>query len=288
MSRNPRTLLLLLAPVAILAVTVALIVAAPWQHLGREYVERIELPEAGQKLGLPKVDGPQDASRPLIVIDAGHGGHDPGASGSVFREKDVVLGLASALRDELVRQGGVRVALTRSDDRFLALEERREIAKALGADLFLSIHADSAGQEAGIGGASLYTLSAKASDQAAASLASRENRADQINGVSLEGQSDAVSAILVDLSQRRTKESSLRFAQLVTREGEGTIKFLRTPHRSASFVVLKSPDVPSVLFEVGYITNPEDAGRLASEQGRKAFAKAVARAVRIYFVREES
>ncbi len=278
-------MLLLLAPIVVLASAAALIMAIPWQHFGRSYIARIELPDAGARIGLPKVEGPQDASRPLIVIDPGHGGHDPGASGSAFREKDIVLGLAMALRDELVRQGGVSVALTRGDDRFLALEERRQIAKALGADLFLSVHADSAGEEAGIGGASLYTLSAKASDQAAARLASRENRADQINGISLEGQSDVVSAILVDLSQRRTKESSLQFARLITREGEGALKFLRTPHRSAAFVVLKSPDVPSVLFEVGYITNPDEAARLASDEGRSAFAKAIARAVRVYFAR---
>jgi len=277
--------MLLLAPVAILAGALALILVAPWQHFARGYVARIELPDAGARIGLPKVEGPQDASRPLIVIDPGHGGHDPGASGFAFREKDIVLGLAKALRDQLIQQGGIRVALTRNDDRFLALEERTQIAKTLGADLFLSIHADSAGEEAEIGGASLYTLSAKASDQAAARLASRENRADQINGVSLEGRSDAVSAILVDLSQRHTKESSLQFARLITREGEGVLKFLRTPHRSAAFVVLKSPDVPSVLFEAGYITNPDEAARLASDEGRLSFARAIARAVRVYFAR---
>ena len=278
-------MLLLLAPAAILAGALALIFIAPRQPFGRGYVAQIELPDAGGRIGLPKVEGPQDASRPLIVIDPGHGGHDPGASGSAFREKDIVLGLAKALRDQLIQQGGIRVALTRNDDRFLALEERTQIAKALGADLFLSIHADSAGEEAEIGGASLYTLSAKASDEAAARLASRENRADQINGVSLKGQSDAVSAILVDLSQRHTKESSLQFARLITREGEGVLKFLRTPHRSAAFVVLKSPDVPSVLFEVGYITNPDEAARLASDEGRQSFARAIARAVRVYFAR---
>jgi N-acetylmuramoyl-L-alanine amidase len=285
MSRDPRTILLMLAPVAIVGAALVLIFVIPWPHMRHEYVTRIALPEAGTRIGLPKVRGPQDGSRPLIVIDAGHGGHDPGASGDIFREKDVVLSLALALRDQLLKQGGVRVALTREDDRFLALEERSQIARALHADLFLSIHADSAGQEADIGGASVYTLSAKASDDTAAKLASRENRSDQINGVSLEGRSDAVNAILVELSQRRTKEASVEFAHLITREGRGIIRFLPTAHRSAAFVVLKSPDVPSVLFEAGYITNPEDAARLTSREGKAGFAEAVARAVRVYFAR---
>lgn len=288
MSVKLRILLLLLVPVMVLTGTYALGLTIPVPHLGRGYVVRIELPGAGQRIGLPKVEGPQDARRPLVVVDAGHGGHDPGASGADFREKDLVLKLALALRDQLVAQGGVRVALTRDNDRFLALDERRHIARALKADLFLSIHADSAGEEEGIGGASVYTLSAQASDQTAARLASRENRADRINGVDLDGQSDAVSAILVDLSQRRTKESSVRFARLIAREGKDAMRFLSSPQRSAAFVVLKSPDVPSVLFEVGYITNPDDAARLASDEGRKAFAEAMARAIRIYFARAAS
>lgn len=288
MSVKLKILLLLLAPATVLAGTYALGLTIPVPHLGRGYVVRIELPKAGRRIGLPKIEGPQDVRRPLVVIDAGHGGHDPGASGTDFREKDLVLKLALALRDRLVTQGGVRVALTRDDDSFLALDERRQIARALKADLFLSIHADSAGEEEGIGGASVYTLAAKASDLTAARLASRENRADRINGVNLDEQSDAVSAILVDLSQRKTKQSSVQFAQLITREARGVLRFLSSPQRSAAFVVLKSPDVPSVLFEVGYITNPDDAARLASDDGRKALAEAVTRAIRIYFARAAS
>ena len=167
---------------------------------------------------------------------------------------------ALALRDRILQNGGIRVALTRSDDTFLVLQERAEIARRLGADLFLSIHADSAGDEqAGINGASVYTLSEQASDEAAARLAARENAADRINGIALAGRSDAVNAILVDLSQRHTQEQSARFAQLIVREGQGQFAFKPDPRRSAALAVLRAPDVPSVLFEAGYITNPLDA-----------------------------
>src|SRR5690606_25586644 len=162
--------------------------------LGRGYVIRVELPDPSEGVGLPPVEGPQGPGRPLIVIDAGHGGHDPGASGTGplagTREKTLALGLARALRDELLRGGGVRVAMTRDDDRFLALEERSEIARALGADLFLSIHADSAGEKSGISGASVYTLSARASSEAAERFAARENSADMVNGVRLAGRDE--------------------------------------------------------------------------------------------------
>jgi N-acetylmuramoyl-L-alanine amidase len=221
-----------------------------------------------------------------VVIDAGHGGHDPGALGLDFREKTLALGLALALRDELVREGGIRVALTRSDDRFLALDERVDIARKLGADLFLSIHADSAGEKDQVTGASVYTLSSKASSEAAARVAARENSADSVNGVKLAGRSDAVANILVDLAQRRTSEQSAAFANLIVREGEGVLKFHPDPHRSADFVVLRAPDVPSALYESGFISNPADAARLMSPEGRKRFATVMARAIRIYFARQ--
>lgn len=254
--------------------------------VGQGYGARTELPQAGGRIGLPPIFGPPDAARPLVVIDAGHGGHDPGAGGPDFQEKTLTLGLARALRDRLLASGGVRVALTRDDDRFLALAERREIARALGADLFLSIHADSAGEDQGVVGASLYTLSDKASDAAAARLAARENRADRVNGVPLDGKSDAVNAILVDLSRRHAREGAGEIARLIVREGEGRMAFHPNPYRSAAFVVLKSPDVPSVLFEVGYISNPEEASRLASAEGRGQFAETVDKAIRIYFARQ--
>jgi N-acetylmuramoyl-L-alanine amidase len=255
--------------------------------LGRDYVIRVKLPDPNRPIGLPPIAGPADPTRPLVVIDAGHGGHDPGAIGVDFREKALSLGLARALRDELVRGGGVRVALTRSDDRFLALDERVEIARQFGADLFVSIHADSAGDKDEVSGASVYTLSNKASSEAAARVAARENSADRINGVRLAGRSDAVTNILVDLAQRRTSDQSAAFAGLIVREGQGVLKLSAEPRRAADFVVLRAPDVPSVLYESGFISNPADAARLVSPEGQQRFAKVMARAIRIYFARQQ-
>ncbi len=258
----------------------------PVPVLGRAYVVRIDLPRAGEAIGLPKIEGPQDPSRPLVVIDAGHGGHDPGASGEGFREKSLVLALARALRDTLVLEGGIRVAMTRDDDRFLVLQERAEIARQLGADLFLSIHADSAGEKDDVTGASVYTLSNKASSEAAARFAARENSADTVNGTTLTGRSDEVNSILVDLAQRRTSEQSAEFAGLILREGEGILKFHPQARRSAALAVLRAPDVPSVLYESGFISNPSDAARLSSPEGRRRFANVMDRAIRVYFARQ--
>ncbi|MBS1239633.1 MAG: N-acetylmuramoyl-L-alanine amidase [Proteobacteria bacterium] len=134
-------------------------------------------------------------------------------------------------------------------------------------------------------GASVYTLSERASDEAAGRFAARENSADRLNGISLSGQSDAVSAILVDLSQRRTQEESAEFASLVTREGTGSLIFHPDPRRSAALAVLRAPDVPSVLFEAGFVTNAEDARRLSSPDGQARFAEAMERAIRVFFAR---
>ncbi len=277
--------LLFLAPVALMAGLYAFGLSIPVPQLGRGYVQRIELRDPGQQVDLPPIQGPQDPTRPLVVIDAGHGGHDSGAVRQGYQEKQIVLGLALALRDRLLEQGGIRVALTRSDDRFLILDERAEIAPRLGADLFVSIHADSAGDIAATRGATVYTLSERASDADSAQLAARENSADEINGVSLAGQSEEVNAILLDLSQRRSQEESAEFAGLIAREGQGLILFHPDGRRSANFVVLRAPDMPSVLFEAGFITNPDEAQRLTSQEGRTRFAEAMERAIRVYFAR---
>ncbi len=238
-------------------------------------------------VALPPVSGPRD--RPLVVIDAGHGGHDPGAASRTrdARERDVTLALALALRDRLLRGGRVRVALTRSDDRFLLLQERYDIARRLGADLFLSLHADAADNEAAQG-ATIYTLSETASDREAARLAARENRADVINGVDLGQQNSAVNSILIDLSQREAMAQSADFARLLYREAAPYVPFRGNYHRFASLVVLKAPDIPSVLFEAGYITSAQDAARLTSPAGRARTAEGLARAVEIYFARRLS
>jgi len=252
------------------------------------YVARVALPDGKAQIDLPPVLGPADASRPLVVIDAGHGGHDPGASGEgTLREKQLTLALALALRDALLAQGHVRVALTRSDDRFLALEERSGIARRLHADVFLSIHADSA-PSADAGGATVYTLSDRGSDAMADALARRENRADTVNGVALAGQSGAVNAILVDLSRREMRNRSIRLADLILREGDGTMRFHVDPRREAAFVVLKSLDLPSALMEAGYVSNAADARAMTDKAWRNRFAKAVADAIAIFLAEQES
>lgn len=249
------------------------------------YVVRIVLPAAEPQVDLPRIAGPDDASRPLVVIDPGHGGHDPGASGAGnLKEAQLTLALARSLRDELVKRARVRVALTRDGDRYLTLEERYGIARRLNADLFLSIHADAATDD-GARGATLYTLSERASDTEAAKIAARENKADTINGVALREQSGDVAAILLDLSRRQTLDRSAGFAKLVLRESQGAIRFRPEPLKSAAFVVLKSPDVPSVLFESGYISNTDDAAKLLDAQSRRSFANAFARAIEAYFAR---
>ncbi len=231
---------------------------------------------------LPRVYG--DASRPLVVIDAGHGGHDPGAlapSGGL-REKDLTLKTALAIKDALLASGRVRVALTREDDRFLILRERYGIARKLGAELFISVHCDSAGNPEATG-ASIYTLSEVASDKEAARLAARENKADILAGVDLGEQGADISSILIDLTQRETMNASANFARLLGREAQPLIPLKANYHRMASLMVLKAPDMPSVLFETGYISNAEDAAFLASPDGRRKVAESVRKAVEIHF-----
>lgn len=255
---------------------------------GDGYVLRLTLPDGSRGIGLPPVEGPADASRPLVVIDAGHGGHDPGASGEgTLREKNVTLALAKALREALLADGRVRVAMTRDSDRFLVLEERAGIARQLKADLFVSIHADAA-ETPDANGATVYTLSDRGSDAVADLVAQRENRADDVNGVALGGKSNAVATILVDLSRREMRERSQRFSDLVVREGQGVVTFHANPQRQAAFVVLKSLDLPSVLVEAGYISSPDDARRLIDPAWRKQFAGRVAQAVEIFLARQEA
>lgn len=237
-------------------------------------------------IALPPVEGPDDSALPLVVIDAGHGGHDPGAISphSGAREKDVTLAIARTLRAELLATGRIRVALTRRDDRFLVLEERFGIARRLKADLFISLHADAA-ESPDARGASIYTLSEVASDREAARLAARENKANIIGGVDLSAQSNAVSSILIDLTQRETMTLSSDFARLLQREAAKAVTFRSTARRFASFVVLRSPDTPSILFETGFISNREDAEFLASRAGQRALARGVRDAVQAHFAR---
>ncbi|MEN9683484.1 MAG: hypothetical protein RLZZ427_1235 [Pseudomonadota bacterium] len=288
MRRTLTIIAICLAPVVILAGAIAAGRALGAAAGGYDYVIKVPLPSAGARAALPTVAGPLDASRPLVVIDPGHGGKDPGAMGSGVREKDVALALALALRDELLRGGGVRVALTRSDDRYVLLPERSAIARQLGADLFISIHADSTAAASGAEGATIYTLSAKGSNEAANKIAARENAVDVVNNIRLLDQSDAVSAILVDLSQREALADSEQLGALILREGQGRIPFRERTVQSAAFAVLKAPDMPSILFETGYINNPADVARVTAAVGRQTFAETVAKAIRVFFARQSA
>lgn len=279
-------LALVLVPLAVFAAMVLVDRQFGGPGRGYDYVVSVDLPPAEGIVGLPKIEGPLDSTRPLVVIDPGHGGKDPGAGAGAIKEKELTLAIARALRDELLKGGGVRVALTRGDDRYLFLGERSSIARRLGADLFISIHADSSQEvSTGAAGATIYTLSEMGSSEVAERMAARENAADMIDGVRLAAQDDAVGAILVDLSQRETQARSEQFAGLLFREGRGELPFKVSENQSAAFAVLKAPDVPSVLFESGYINNPDDAARLGSPGGRQTIAEVTARAIRAHFAR---
>ncbi|MEO0461970.1 MAG: N-acetylmuramoyl-L-alanine amidase [Pseudomonadota bacterium] len=285
MSLRTFLLLVLGLPALLFGAAVAAGVSIPVPVWGREYVQRFEIFRDTLSVDLPGIAGPDDLSRPLVVIDAGHGGRDPGSIGGGIREKDVVLAIALRVREILLEQGGVRVALTRDDDYIIPLAERPEIARRLGADLFLSIHADSAGNLANVSGASIYILSNEASSEAAARFASRENNADRLNGIEIDNADDAVNAILVELSQERTQGEATEFAQLIEREGQGRIAFHPQAQRSAALAVLRAPDVPGVLFESGFVTNAGDRALLTTEEGRGQYAQVLAQAIRVYFAR---
>ena len=226
------------------------------------------------------------AGRKLVVIDPGHGGIDPGAIGlSKTREKDVVLAYGLALRKVLEASGGIDVLMTRDDDRFLTLKERVRIAREAQADLFIAIHADTVrGPEAR--GATIYTLSETASDAEAEALAHKENRADIIAGVHLEAESEEVTDILIDLVQRESKTHALVFAKKAVGEMKSVTAFTGKPMRSAGFMVLKAPDVPSVLVELGYLSSRHDEAQLTSAAWRQRVAEAMGRAIEKYFAQQ--
>lgn len=223
--------------------------------------------------------------KPLVVIDPGHGGPDTGtiaASGEM--EKGIVLEFAQTLREKLEKSGKYRVVMTRTDDRFVPLGERVRFARQQQASLFISIHADSlAHGENEVRGATVYTLSETASDGEAARLAESENRADLIAGVDLSSEPEEVADILIDLTQRETKNFSAHFARAVVGELKTAAKLHKHPLKSAGFKVLKAPDVPSVLIELGYVSNKQDLKLITSEAWRARAADAVSQAVNSFF-----
>lgn len=226
-------------------------------------------------------------ARKIVVVDAGHGGIDAGTTGiDGTKEKDVVLDEARRLAKALTHRGYI-VHLTRDSDIYIPLRERVAIARSYDADLFISLHADS-NPSTQIAGASVYTLSEHGSDAEAAALASKENQSDIIAGVDLSGQDDTVSHILIDLAQRDTINRSNRFASLLVSElPRATDVVHRQPHRSAGFAVLKAPDVPAVLIELGYLSNRGDCRHMADIAWRDSVAQSIARAVDRQFTLEQ-
>jgi N-acetylmuramoyl-L-alanine amidase len=221
--------------------------------------------------------------RPVVVIDPGHGGIDAGATGEGgLREKDVTLEFGLELARQLELGADLEPFLTRDDDTFLSLAERVDVARRHGAALFLSIHADSV-KEDYVRGATVYTLSDDATDALAAALAARENRSDILAGLALEDQPDEVADILFDLARRETRNLSVRFAKSLVEDMGGDIPLNNNPWRRASFRVLKAPDVPSVLLELGYLSNADDEKLFRSETWPKAEAEAVARSIEAFF-----
>jgi N-acetylmuramoyl-L-alanine amidase len=221
----------------------------------------------------------------VVVLDPGHGGQDPGAIGVTgTREKFIALATAQAAAHRLEATGRYRVLMTRDTDEYIPLTERVEKAQKVGAELFMSVHAD-ASRNHHIHGASVYTLSEKASDAEAAELATRENRADKVAGVDLSGHEPIVSEILYDLARRQTNNMSQRFAQALVSELGRHVTLMDNTHRSAGFVVLKAPDIPSALVELGCLSNAYEERELRDTKYQQKLADSLARSVNDYFER---
>lgn len=223
----------------------------------------------------------------VVVIDPGHGGADPGAIGlSGIHEKNITLAVSKAIAKRLEATNRYEVVLTRKKDKFIRLRHRVAKARAAGGELFLSIHADTI-RNSQVRGASVYTLSEHASDKEAAQLAERENKADLIAGMDLTGETPEVTNILIELAQRETMNQSARFAQLLVGELRNETQTLNKSHRFAGFAVLKAPDIPSVLIELGFLSNPNDEKNLRTRQYQAKLANGIVRAVDRYFVNIE-
>jgi N-acetylmuramoyl-L-alanine amidase len=224
--------------------------------------------------------------RPVVVIDPGHGGIDNGTQSSGENEKNLVLGFGLTLRDRIEKSGKYRVIMTRTDDTFIPLADRVRIARNQSAALFVSIHADALPRREGDAqGATIYTLSERASDAEAERLAEAENKADAIGGVNLTEEPTEVADILIDLAQRETRAFSHRFARLLIGEMKSTVRMHKHPMKSAGFKVLKAPDVPSVLIELGYVSNKGDLEHLVSENWRSRTVGSMAQAIDAFFAK---
>ncbi|MBO1023969.1 N-acetylmuramoyl-L-alanine amidase [Ochrobactrum sp. SD129] len=225
-------------------------------------------------------------ARPFIVmLDPGHGGIDSGAESlSGIKEKDLTLAFGQELRDRLGKEKNIKVMMTRDDDTFLRLSERVRLARQYEADLFISIHADTINQ-GDIRGATVYTISDKASDSVARAMAERENKSDSVAGAVPE-ELPEVADILLDLTRRETHTFSLSFAEKVISSLQGEVNLINNPHRFAGFQVLRAPDVPSVLIEIGYLSNAEDEKLISNPEWRRKLADRIARAVKAFEIQK--
>lgn len=226
---------------------------------------------------------PKGGRKPLIILDPGHGGQDPGAHGANGAyEKNITLAVGLELKKQL-EESGYRVKMTRSTDVFIPLRGRVQFARKNEGDLFISLHADSIRDDT-VTGASVYTLSETASDAETAKLVDRENKSDLIAGIDLSGQEEDVANILLDLATRDTMNQSKFLANTVVKSFAGRrLAILERPHRSAGFAVLKAPDIPSILVEMGYLTNRSEVARLSSPEHRRKIAAALKTSVDTYF-----
>lgn len=237
----------------------------------------------------PLRTAPVKRAIPVVVLDAGHGGVDPGAIGpSGSYEKDIVLAFAKEIKRQLEVGGRVKAVLTRERDIFMPLRERVQAARRADAELFLSLHVNSH-KSRSIRGFSAYTLSEKASDAEAHALATKENKADVIGGLNLGTYSDDVQNILIDFAQAKTNELSVRFARdIMVKEVAQSARMVKRPWRSAGFAVLKAPDVPSVLIELGYATNRKEERQLRDAKYRRRLSTAITRAIVQYLETNKS
>lgn len=253
--------------------------------LGNDYAFTNDSSPAGKyaaKTSPVKKAAKRNDAKKIIVLDPGHGGRDPGAIGySGVYEKNITLAMAKEMK-KILEKEGYKVHLTRSTDIFIPLRERVKIARRYKADLFLSIHADSAVNRSAKG-LSVYTLSEKASDKEAAALAERENKADVIGGLNLVEHSKEVSDILINLAQRESMNRSSEFATFMVQEMRKSVRLVDNTHRFAGFAVLKAPDIPSVLLEMGYLSNRTEERLLKQQSYRKKLAVSTSKAVNKFF-----
>lgn len=259
------------------------------ERISKDEFDRILREQRGK---LPDYTAPGDEARegqrarrdaPLIVIDPGHGGIDPGASGKGGTlEKEIVLLVAKELRERISASGRYRVLMTRGADYYVALRQRFEIARSAGADMFISLHADSSPFRTSRG-LSIYTLSNRASDEEAAALARRENRSDVVAGIDISANSERVAGILIELAQRQSLHQAQLLASSLKSELQGRADLAANPMRAAGFLVLKAPDVPSVLIEIGHLSNPKEEHRLRDPAHQRRLAEGMLRGIDRYF-----